>query len=218
MIKLIIGGIGSGKTLSAVKEIVDNNKPCFVNFEVNHPKAIRLKEEHIIKKVEIDQGCYKDGREKPKKYNYEVNWDFWNDYINTHGSFDIYIDEAHNVLHSRRSVTKWNVLFTMWLSQIRKILTSLEGNHLYLISQRITGIDVVARELAGEIIYVSCQKFDNEVWIFKTYFTGQFCMESFAAFFGGSKSYSYRSYFYGCPYFKYYNTHSIVNFGEKVYI
>lgn len=228
MIKLVIGGIGSGKTISVVKEVIDRDKVCFTNFAVDSPNVIRLQEDHIIKRTII-----KEKKDGTPVYKYEVNWDFWNDFIKENNSFDIYIDEAHSVANARRSISKWNIFFNYWISQIRKILSGNDRNHLYMISQRITGIDSVARELAGEIIYVYKVVYPQlqptklpdgsvqmlpKTFIFKVYFTGMFALESLSSYFSGEKSYSAKNYFLANYYYQFYDTFAVVRFGEDVYI
>lgn len=211
MIKLIIGGIGSGKSVTAIKEIVDRKNRVFCNFAVDLPNAIRLKESDIVESKCI--GYKKDGT---PNLTYSINWDFWNK--QRKAKFDIIIDEVHNVLHSRRSMTKWNTLVSMWLSQIRHLLDSDEKNHLYLISQRVDAIDISARELAGEIIYISKQVIGKKVWIKKTYFKGVYCLDKFRQFQIGEKTYDYKTYFMANPYFRFYDTREIIPFGEDVYL
>lgn len=232
MIKLIIGGIGSGKSLSAVKEIVSRDCPVYCSFDVKSKNVIRLKVEHIIKTEII--GYKKDGT--PKK-ELKVNWDYWNEHIDE--GFDIMIDEVHNILHSRRSMTKWNTLFSMWLAQIRKILGQSEQNHLYLISQKAERIDVSARDLANEIIYVEKQtqaefidtntydsrnkrytrKLINKIIIIKHFFLGTYCLEKFYGYLNGDdKSEDYSTYFVGNPYFQFYDSYALTTFGEEAYL
>lgn len=231
MIKLIIGGIGSGKTLSAVREIAHRRNNVYVSFPVKLKNTIRLKTDHIIK-TEIT-GYKKDGTANKKQ---TVNWDYWNKV--KHDQFDIMIDEVHNILHSRRSMTRWNTLFSMWLAQIRKLLGDSEKNHLYLISQKAERIDVSARDLAGEIIYLEkitlsqvlntkvydsrakryTHKLLNKTLILKRVFTGVYCLEKFNAFLMGQDTTDYESYFVANPYYKFYDSYELVNFGEEVYL
>ena len=227
MIKVIIGGIGSGKTLTTVKEIITRNKNCYVNFDIKYRGATRLKESHIIKETLHEKG-------KPKL---SVNWEFWNKLIREGKQFDIYIDEAHNVLNSRRSMSTWNNLFTSWITQIRKLLGSSEQNHLYLITQRLNSLDLVVRDLCHLIIY--CNKIQStekstttiiengrikekklpNTWIIKTIFFGNYCIDKFNAFIENqSELNDGKTIFLGNPFFKYYDSFSLVTFGESVYI
>lgn len=185
MIKLIIGGIGSGKTLSVVKEIMDRNQNSFVNFSVKHKKAERLKISHLITE---EKEISSRGKVTSKK---AVNWEFWRQMSKE--NFDIYLDEVHNILHSRMAMHKFNILLSTWLSQIRKMLGSSERNHLYMITQRLNGIDISARHLAGEIIYCKKVVEGDKVWIMKFYFRGTYCVDNFEMFMEGHKTYDYRT-------------------------
>lgn len=231
MIKLIIGGIGSGKTLSAVKEIAHRPNKVYISFPVKLKNTIRLKTDHIIT-TEI-LGYNQKGEAKKQL---KVNWDYWNKHKSD--GFDIMIDEVHNLLHSRRSMSKWNTLFSMWLAQIRKMLGDSEKNHLYLISQKAERIDVSARDLAQEIIYVSKQQskeliktkiYDSrakryktkllpKTYIIKTVFTGTYCLEKFYSYLNGEDSEDYQTMFLGNKYFQYYDSYALTNFGEDVYL
>lgn len=232
MIKLFIGGVGSGKSVSIMREIKRRKQDCFVNFSCNIKGCTRLKEEHIIKEVVI--GYKRDGTPIMKK---EVNYDFWKGLISKGNKFDIYIDEAHNIMHSRRSTSTWNTLFTMWLSQIRKILGSSEKNHIYIISQRITGIDVVGRDLCHEITYMhkiessikvntpvvesgrKLKKPIKLIYVVQYVFIGDLCIENFIRFLStGQKTYSYRQYFIANFYFRFYDSYELLDFGKGVYV
>ena len=105
MIKIIVGGIGMGKTLTAVKEIVDRNQPAFSNFDLYGITHERLKYSHLFDITADDKG----------KETMKLNFDFWNKQTKK-GGFDIYLDEFHNVMSSRRSMSKKNVLMSDWLS------------------------------------------------------------------------------------------------------
>jgi len=142
MIIIIVGGVGSGKTLMAVREIIRRKRPCFTNFSLYGVGHVRLKWEFIM---------------KDKK----VNWDFWKQ-MQKH-RFDLYIDELHNLMPSRRAMSTQNVLINNWLSQIRKILGSSKYDHFYVITQRPNSIDVHFRELAHQWWFMSSQELRDTV-------------------------------------------------------
>jgi len=146
MIKAIIGGVGSGKSLSLTKTLIDNAQLTYSNFSVNSDNVRRLKKSNIID-TKVEYGTR--GAEKQVSF---INWDFWN---SVGEPFNLAFDEVHNVLHSRQSMTKWNTLMSIWFSQIRKILDNDEKHHMYLISQKIERIDVALRDLLHVI--TSCQ-------------------------------------------------------------
>ena len=231
MIKLITGGIGSGKTITAIKEIVRRKIPTYVNFSSDAKYSHRLKVDDIIKKVTETNN---KGKEKELL---KVNWDFW-EKTRKKGMFDVYLDEVHNVLNSRRSMSKWNILAGIWLSQIRKIFDSSEKNHLYLMSQKLARVDIIARDLLYYIIY--CQKVEMpdhlietevmvkgklvkkmlpSVFIFNIHFTGVNCVEKYMYWeYRHLKTYDFKTYFLANPYYKFYNSYEIIKFGDEVYL
>ena len=158
MIIATVGNIGSGKTVSIVKRIVESKKMSFVNFDVQAKNVLRLKKEHIVKETVI--GHTRAGKPITER---EVNWKFWNRALRKYKEYHLFLDEIHNIAHSRQSMTKWNTLMSIWISQIRKILGDSEKTHIYLISQRIDRIDVAFRDLLHCIIH--CEKFQTPNYI-----------------------------------------------------
>jgi len=246
MIFAILGGVGSGKSVTATKKVVDSVKTCFVNFDVMDArlrgrKVLRLRKEHII--IEKIVGYKKDGT---PKIELEVNWKFWNKALHEHGEYHIFLDEIHNIAHARQSMTKWNTLFSMWISQVRKVLGDSERTHIYLISQKLYRIDVAFRDLLHGIIY--CEKkvdesrviltrvreniYDEEtdttheiivnkylpvVWVINHYFVRGDIESKFNYFeIRGRKNYDMRTGFIANPYFQYYNSYEM--FGETAYL
>lgn len=205
----------------------------FANIENQFPFSTRLKVDHIVTETQI--GEKRDGTPIMEK---KINWDFWQDLSDRGIRFDIYIDEAHNVLHSRRSNTKFAVLMTTWLAQIRKILGESEQNHLYLITQRFNAVDVTARELAQEIIM--CQKMESlpylntkvispvtkehvykplpVITIIKRVFMGTFAIEKYISWMMGKGKPDRQASFIANPFFRFYNSYAFVRFGESVYL
>jgi len=96
MIIGIIGGIGSGKSVLATKRIIEANNKCFCNFSVNHNNALRIRKDYIIEVVVTQTPRGKDKVEK------KLNWEFWNTALRTYGDYNIVLDEAHNLIHSRQ--------------------------------------------------------------------------------------------------------------------
>jgi len=234
MIIGILGGIGSGKSVSATRNIVRRNCPVFVNYNVNHPKVTRLKKEHIILDDVI--GHKQNGTEIIKK---KLNWDFWNEH--KHEGYDICLDEVHNLVHSRMAMTKNNVLLTQWISQIRKILGENENHHIWLISQRIERIDVAFRDLMMKIIH--CEKIQlptkiptkvrrkgkiltkmvQITFIVQYEFTGIDCVKMYQFWLENRRlAKRMRLYkkrlFLANPYFRHYDSYEIINFGEDAYL
>ncbi len=192
MIIIILGGIGSGKTLSAVKEIVDNKQFALTNFKLKNVENYhRLKISDILVKDE-------------KKYR--VNWDFWEDIRKKHKNYSIFLDEIHNIIHSRRSMTSVNIQMSKWVSQIRKILADHPTNHLYLISQTARKIDVDFRDLAQIVILCRKYEFGSIVLIKQMWFEG---MQNYE--FGRKKL---MTRFWGNKYYRYFKTGELVTFSD----
>lgn len=233
MIKIIVGGVGSGKTISAVKEILKTPHLVFSNIGVNCQNHKRLMIEHIVHDVVIGQK--QNGEPILKK---QVNWDFWNDLIEKKQYFSIVIDEVHNILNARRAMSSWNVLFSTWLTQIRKILGDNRDCHLWLIAQRLSSIDIVARELSTDIIYcqkiilknimLNCKIKENgrlkfkklpKTIIKKFLFSGEQAEAKYISYkMYGAKSYNSISAFTANPFFRFYDSYSIIKFGDGVYL
>jgi len=141
VIIIIVGGIGCGKTLFIMRELIIRRKAAFVNFQVRDiPRIIRMKWDYILQEDEVmnDKG-------KPKR-QLNINWDFWKR-MQPYG-FDIHWDEIHNAIPSRRGMSKRNMLLNQWLSQIRKIMGDSKLYNLYCITQRPKSIDIHFRYMA----------------------------------------------------------------------
>ena len=230
MIIAIVGGIGSGKSLFSVKRAIESPYHCFVNFDLKAPNTTRLKKENIILTEETT------GPRGAVKKSFRVNWQFWNDAIRKHGNFHIILDEVHNIFHSRKAMSGWNVQATEWISQIRKLLGDSEKTHLYLITQKVHRLDVAFRDLLHKIIacksikmpyLVKMEVMERDksivkkkvpiVRLFQFHFTGDYALENYLAWsMSNKKAYSYRTSFIGNAYFDKYNTFEV--FGESAYL
>ncbi|MFO7969206.1 MAG: zonular occludens toxin domain-containing protein [Candidatus Izemoplasmatales bacterium] len=202
MIIAIIGGVGSGKTLSAVRNILKQDKKAYINFKVKSKKAYRLKKEDILNEYFVG-----------KKKTYEVNWDFWENAKNK-GNFDIYLDEVHQLFNSRKSMTGWNVAGTTFISQIRKLMDSSEDSNIYLLTQKLTRLDVAWRDLLHGIVFCQKVKKGKEIIIMQYCFFGRKIQDPVVAYnqflMGAGKTYDYRKPFLANPYFNYYDSYEMV--------
>jgi len=199
---IFVGGIGSGKSVSVIKELVERSEysEAFVNFKTKKiPGVSRIKMDWIIGSKEVD------GKKKKT-----VNYAHWNQLRQDKRRYSIYLDEVHNILHSRMSMSKQNILMSMWLSQVRKIFGEGEKDHLYVISQKLRRIDISLRDLAHWII--ECEKLDTPdgIRIMKTYYQGVEDYEMGAI--TARKIYDPR------PFFKYYDSYELLDFGNEVYL
>ena len=149
MIIGLVGPIGSNKTLSIIKLIKERKNKCFTNFDLKGIEEVhRLKYENIMSDRVVE--TKKDGT--PKKVVKEVNFKFWE----KQKDFDIYIDEIQAVVSSRRSMSKENVVWSSFISQIRKVLGASEKHNFYFITQRPNAVDVQIRELCN--VWILCSK------------------------------------------------------------
>lgn len=224
MIIILVGGIGSGKTLTAVKDIVDRQQKIYTNFDLFNIPHERLKYSHIFEEVE------KEDSRGNLKTGMKINYNFWNEQTKKQG-FDIYLDEFHNVMGSRRSSSKRNILLSDWLSQIRKILGQSELHNLYLITQKLRRIDINSRDLAQSCIYCFKQILDTNiptqvmvegklVWkrlpmtmIYKYWFRDSEELMMYELF-GTPEPYSITR-FIGNYYYKYFDSYALVDFGTE---
>lgn len=222
MIIIIVGGIGSGKTLSAVKDIIQRDQLTFTNFQLFQTRKIkRLKYEHLF---------FKDEKSKKMK----LNFSFWNELTKKYGGFDIVLDEFHNVMSSRRAMSKRNVLLSDWLSQIRKILGQSEKNNLVLITQKLRRIDVNSRDLAHLCIYcmkrelpIKIETMVKEhgrkklkllpvVMIYRFYFDSPESLLHFQE--TGARTYFRMTRFIANDYYQFFNSYELIDFGSEEYV
>jgi len=165
MIRIILGGVGSGKTLSVVREMILNprHRKVYSNIITNKVKNnVVITPDMLIKKEVVKQIKKRDGSLE-NVYEKKLNVDFWK---SIKEPIDVVIDEAHNVMDSRRSMSKTNILMNQWLSMIRRVLGSQGSGYgeLTIISQLDNRIDCIAREMATSVRYhkmiyrKTCQK------------------------------------------------------------
>lgn len=195
MIIALIGNIGEGKSVTAVKEIVDADTYAVTNFNLNLPSAKyhRLKWGDIFK---VDKNNKIVG----------INWEYWEGIQRKHDDFSIYLDEAHNLISARSSMTSRNKKLSSWVSQIRKILGDKENSHLWIITQTPRRIDVSFRELTHIVIKLQCVKCKDNVIIVRRYYEGFLNYEL-----GNCIA---KNYFIANSYFKYYDTKKMVYFKD----
>lgn len=191
MIICVIGGIGSGKTVTIIKEIIRNKYYPLTNFNIKHKEYHRLRFNDLITEHE--------GKQK-------VNWDFWDDTRNRHKNFCIFLDEANNLVGSRTSLSKKNILLSQWISQIRKILHDSPNNHIYIITQLPRMIDVNFRELCQVVIHCKKLIIGEKTIILNDFYNG------FKNFEIGNKI--TRTWFKADTFFRYYDTYQLIRFKD----
>jgi len=218
-------GVGSGKTISAVRQAyleADKNM-VLTNFDVYGLKNYyRLKKGDIL--IDKSEG---------KKKILEVNWDFWE----KHKNCDIFLDEVHNLINSRSSMSVENKKYSEWISQIRKlwgqsgdqnylnalsrmnsnVFNKMHGkiysasNNIFIITQKPRKMDINFKELCH--IHIQCSKVTQgkQVIIFQDHFLGNDNISGIEMMEIGAKP--KRSYFLANPYFNKYNSYEIVQGG-----
>lgn len=221
MIKIIVGGVGSGKSTSVIRELLMSKHHSFINFIVpsNIKNVERMKNKYVF--------AY---NEKGKVVN--VNWEFWRDKQKEGCDFNIFLDEAHNKFHSRQSMSKPSIMFSKWLSQIRHILGNNEVSDIIIITQDIEGVDIIARRLAQEVIHVSkiivpkytltkclqsgrySYKKCPRTYIMQRHFFTDDAMKATSKYLvfvqKGIRTYRDRKYYYANPLFKYNDSYQLI--------
>lgn len=154
MITICLGNVGSGKTATAIKYMMDNPDKLFytnINVYGKGTKHIhKIKPEHIIKKevVRVD----KNGKEI---YEQKFNKEYWYSVVQKHKMLNVIIDEAHVFFNPRRSMSKINIIMSDFLSLLRRIVGGVDGEkgELLLITQLSRRLDVIAKEMSTHVYY-----------------------------------------------------------------
>ena len=164
MIEIVLGNIGSGKTASIVREIVQNKdvRTTFSNIITKGIKNnVLITEDMIIKQTPILNAK----GEETGKFKEELNVEFWQEAVEKHNGINVVLDEAHTLVNSRRSMSKKNVIMSDFIALLRRVIGSSNGyGKLVLISQLKRRLDVIALEMATMVKFhvchytIECQK------------------------------------------------------------
>ena len=159
MIILFLGNIGSGKSACAIRETrINSHMKYYTNILPAKPKItnniITISSEMIIKKKLVEMKKKRDGTQEPV-YKLELNKEFWTE--EAERPLSVVIDEAHDFLNARKSMSKINEILTSFLALARRIVgeTDAEGD-LIFITQLDRRIDVICREMAHQIRWHVC--------------------------------------------------------------
>jgi len=159
MIILFLGNVGSGKSACAIRETrINSHMKYYTNILPTKPKItnniITIKPEMIVKKSLVEVKKKRDGTEEPV-YKLELNKEFWTEQAER--PLSVVIDEAHDFLNARKSMSKINEILTSFLALTRRIVgeTDAEGD-LIFITQLDRRIDVICREMAHQIRWHVC--------------------------------------------------------------
>ncbi|HEC38841.1 hypothetical protein LCGC14_0636120 [marine sediment metagenome] len=153
MIRIYLGKLGSGKSVSAIREIANDHsgRTNYTNIKNNLPNSTLIKGTDIIKKILHSTKEKRDGTVE-EIHKYEFNLDFWN---KQKKPLNIIWDEIHLVANSRDSQSKLNKCMSRFLSLGRRITGSDDSGygHFIFIAQASRTIDVNIRDLCNEVRY-----------------------------------------------------------------
>jgi DNA-directed RNA polymerase subunit RPC12/RpoP len=159
MIRIFLGNVGSGKSLSCIREMVmEPDETYFSNIKTKSKGVAAIKSNHIISRemlIKKDVKIIKKNGEVT--YNLSFNKEQWVEHKEKYGKFNIVLDEFHTLMSARGFSTKQNRIMGDFLALIRKICSDSTGDStLTLISQLDNRIDVIARDMATEVRYHIC--------------------------------------------------------------
>ena len=145
MIRIYLGNLGSGKTCSAVREMMKDgsNRVTYTNIAPKkHKHWKQILPENVITKTEDDKG----------KVKLSLNKDFW---ANKPKPLNLIWDEIHLIAPSRRSSSSPNIILGQFIAMGRRIVgADRKGyGHLIFIAQSAESVDVAIRRLTNEIRY-----------------------------------------------------------------
>jgi len=229
LIFTLSGGVGTGKTITAAMLAIRaaEKNQVLTNFTIK-----KLKNYHRLRKGDILIEKFSD---KGKRDGYDINWDFWE----THKNCDVFLDEVHNLINSRSSMSNENKKYSEWIAQIRKIwgqsgdqnyLNALSrmnngafhkyhqelysrSNNIFLITQRPRKIDINFKELCH--VHIQCSKVNigDAVVIYQDHYLGNDQLSGIEMMEYGAKP--KRSFFVANDYFGRYDSYEIVR-GEFI--
>ena len=158
MIRISLGNVGSGKTANEVREmfIQKHKLKTYTNITVKGRghNIHRLTPDMIIKKEVKGQKKMSNG-DKINVYDYALNIDYWK---NQTEPINVVIDEIHNIVNARTSMSKKNQIFNRYLSMIRRVLGSVDamGGNLVLVAQMSNQVDLIARGFCHQVRFHIC--------------------------------------------------------------
>lgn len=158
MIRIFLGNIGSGKTISYVREMMMNldKKKTYTNIRPTKKssKIVTITADMIIKKEHVRDIKKRDGSIEPQ-YEISLNKDFW---TKIKEPINVGLDEVHNMMNARRFMSRQNDIMMNWMAMVRRVLENGEGEggELTLITQLPNRIDKIARDMATHVRYHIC--------------------------------------------------------------
>lgn len=131
-------------------------RTTYSNIHTSLKNQIDISPEMIIKREIVDYKKNKKTGDKEPVYKYALNIEYWK---KIKEPVDVILDEAHTILNARRSQSKTNIVVSDWLALIRRVLGQSEsgtGGTVTFISQLSNRIDIIARDMATNILYTIC--------------------------------------------------------------
>lgn len=157
MIRIMLGNVGSGKTVGMVREMYldRTQRMTYSNIKTRIKNQINLDPSMIIMKDLVDTKTNKKTGQTTPVYELKLNIDFWKE---KQGAINVILDEAHSIVNARRAMSKTNIIITDWLALIRRVLGSKDSSHgeLTFITQLPNRLDVIARDMATQVRYHIC--------------------------------------------------------------
>ena len=160
MIRIFLGNLGSGKSVSAIRELVHNpnGRTTYTNIITKGiQNVVTIKPQDIIKKIGED-----------KKPSFDLNIEYWN---KQKKPLNILWDEIHLTANSRMSMSKINMVLSRFIAMARRITGFDKRGYgsFTFVAQKERTIDVNIRDLTNEIVYhishwvVECEECGTKV-------------------------------------------------------
>jgi len=158
MIRIFLGNVGSGKSLSIIREMVDSNETFFSNIQTKKKGNYPIVNNNVIKRdMILHKEVTKIKKNGDKEYKLIFNKDYWIEQKKKYKYFNVVLDEFHTLMESRSFMSKQNRIMGDFLALIRKVCNdSVHDTTLTIISQLDSRIDIIARQMATEIRYHIC--------------------------------------------------------------
>ena len=159
MIRIFLGNVGSGKSISCVRDMKMNEDEIFFSNIITKSRGKdKLGNNHIIDRSDlIKKDLIKTLKNGEEVFKLKFNKEQWMQYREDYGKFNVVLDEFHTLMSSRDFSTRQNKVMGDFLALIRKICSDSTGDStLTLISQLDNRIDVNARNMATEVRYHIC--------------------------------------------------------------
>lgn len=179
------GGIGSGKTVSLVRDL--------------YP----LRKTQILTNMTLNKKIFKNAKmltlDDIKNYK---NWEYKN--------ITVVFDEIHTLMDSRKSGTNFNTMFSYWFLQSRKKGVEIRGT-----TQFLNQLELRVRNIIDYLIECNCYKRKNAISKYvddKGIPTDFFIHQKL--FNRDKQKYTRQEIFYANQYFYLYDTYEVIDFSN----